>query len=222
MTFQIYQTGSATTPVVVDYAVIDPHATGTLGAADFGGTLQFGSITLAVGQTVADITIDTPATLSLPLEELEVGISLVTTGVTLLNSTATAPVDTTLPVEGIDAQPAIYEVGNTGTLTQAGSVFTLALGTIGADGLAALTLGVANNANSAFADLLGGSFSDSGSGFTLSGVSSFSGVASGSADTAIRRRSAPRSARTARRWCSTRTRATPAVSPARWRRRRWC
>jgi hypothetical protein len=83
------------------------------------------------------------------------------------------------------ATAAIEEMSGGGTFTQSGSVYTLNLGTVEI-GTAAPTvdLGVLNAA-SGLADLLSGSFGASGaSAFTNTGLSGFSGLGAGQADTA--------------------------------------
>ena len=95
--------------------------------------------------------------------------------------------DVTVPVivtsGNVAAAATIEEVSGGGTFTRHGSVYTLDLGTI-ATAPGPINLGVLNSAI-APADTLGGSFSISGDPeFTNNGFAAFTGVASGSADTA--------------------------------------
>ncbi len=94
--------------------------------------------------------------------------------------------DVTIPVavtsDNVPAAAQFEEVSGGGTFTHNGSAYAIDLGTITAP--VTLDLGVLNSATVP-ADLLGGTFTTSGpSEFTVSGFGAFSGIASGSADTA--------------------------------------
>lgn len=62
--FVVNLTSAAATDTVVDYTAASPTGTTSgkdfLTAADFGGTLPSGSVTIPAGQTQADLTIDVP------------------------------------------------------------------------------------------------------------------------------------------------------------------
>ncbi len=94
--------------------------------------------------------------------------------------------DVTIPVavtsDNVPAAAQFEEVSGGGTFTHNGSAYAIDLGTI--TGPVTLDLGVLNSATVP-ADDLGGTFTTSGpSEFTVSGFGAFSGIASGSADTA--------------------------------------
>ncbi|MCB8877037.1 Hint domain-containing protein, partial [Acidisoma silvae] len=167
VTFQVFLNNPSAVPVVVTYAVPTNSSANQLGAADFGGTLPSGTVTIAPGATSATITIAVPGNLRLPVETLQLAIATATAGVTLANASGAATLDSSVPIEGSDAQASFAQISGPGVLTQDGTAFTLNLGTIGADGVAAMNLAIANIAAS-YGNTLAGTFATAtGSGFTI-------------------------------------------------------
>jgi|GEM_PF-2931363 len=183
VTFQVYRTGPTTDPVVVNYSVVPSGLVGHVTAAEYGGALQSGNVTIPAGQSTANISILTPAGLALPNELLDVQVNTTTPNVYVSSGTASASLHSTVPVEGIDAVP-YFNPGyqNSGLVTQPAPHLTvLSLGTIGADGIAQLQMSLLN-ATQFSGDTLGGTFSASGDGFTFHNIGSVvTGLIPGSA-----------------------------------------
>ena len=71
-------------------------------------------------------------------------------------------------MEGVDAQPVIEQISGPGALTSEATAYTLDLGTIGADGVPAMKLAIANFAAAPYGNTLAGTFAAAtGSGFTI-------------------------------------------------------
>jgi len=148
--FQVYLTGVLAGAVTVSYAVVDPNGDGYLGAADFGGTLPSGAVTIAAGLTGGVFTIALPDIGTDVSDKLRVQI----TGISVDGGgTAPTPVSTAVDVtvvnheqtEGVDAEAAFVEFSGGGTLTHVGNAWTLNLGNLVQAGDSPLiTLGAAN------------------------------------------------------------------------------
>jgi hypothetical protein len=182
-TFDVFRTGPSVDTVVLDWAVVDPDTTGTVGAGEYIGALPSGQVTLVAGETLATFSVPTPAGLILPDESLQVEITNTSTpAVSFANQIATDTLASSVPVAGIAAVPELYEVSGIGTLSGSGTFYTLNFGTVGADGVPAIELGVFN-ATSVFGDLLDGSFSVTGGLPDFTNIGSFSSVGPNAADT---------------------------------------
>jgi hypothetical protein len=183
--FTVYLTSTEAAATTVDYTVTAPGA-GFLSAADFGGVLPHGTVTIAAGQTSAVFTVALPANVlgSLPYENLQVLISPEGTE-TVFAPVAQTMVLNTGPTAGNPAQPLIEGVSGHGDLSGAGTSYVLNLGTVYQYGTPLEAgYGVLNNGIIP-SDLLSGSFAFSGSGeFVNSGLSPFTPMGAGSADTA--------------------------------------
>ena len=184
--FNVYREGDSSQALMVDYSVVSPDST-YLGASDFGGVLPAGLVTLAAGQTLAELAVVIPAGIGTVVSKnLEVVISAGTSVAviapyaqeTIVNS---APLAGPQPVLGVALAnaPAVlpHQNGNSwsfdlgavkqgsvpspGTLTLA----VLNLAASGSDGLAgALTVsgngGLPTGASSGFGAVQPGSMSD--------------------------------------------------------------
>ena len=194
--FSVNLTSAATTDTVVDYAVTPnvDYLTNTAGktfftAADFGGTLPSGSVTIKAGQTEADVTVDVPngALGSAPGKWL--GISITTPGDDpIYDPTAQAEVLNNAPVAGSPAVPtlkllagATSSTGTTPPLTQNGNSYTLDLGQVtGGTSLPLLKFALANTAAVGSDSLVGQILTTTGSGFTVSGSQPSTAILAGS------------------------------------------
>ena len=182
--FDVYLTAAATADTVVNYAVLGNS--GDIGAAAFG-TLPSGSVTIAAGQTMAQVTITVPPTAlgTLPQGQLELGISS-PAGVPIFTPSAKAIV--TQPLAGPPPVPVLSSLTRLGTFAEvngsAGSndTYTLDLGDIQyGEPLPAILFGI-TNAGPATADSLGGTFTvASVDGFTVTGAALPSGLSGGQA-----------------------------------------
>jgi hypothetical protein len=180
---------SGTQTITITITNIDPNdgysenliatVVGTTGAVTASGTT--GDIDpQSDGTITATFSTTTPGqigTITLDLKSDGTGIDGL--GVTDLG-------DVTIPVavtsDNVPAAAQFEEISGGGTFTHNGSAYAIDLGTITA--ATTINFGVLNNATVP-ADDLGGTFTTSGpSGFTVSGLGAFSGIASGSADTA--------------------------------------
>ena len=168
--FEIYLTRPATGDVTVTYAVIDPHAPGFVGAAQYGGTLPSASVTIRAGQTSAMVTIAPPSIGADVTDALRVAV----TGVASADSSpapaiAIGTADLTLvnhnPVEGIDAITGFNASG--GALSGSGNAYTLDLGMLVQGSSASeIALGV-TNLGGAGANLLSGLIAAAGEGYAV-------------------------------------------------------
>ena len=180
--FIVYRTGSdVSNPVTVNYAVEAPNS-GYLGASDFAGdALPSGTVTIAAGATSASLALSVTGSVgNTPSAQLEVGVSTDAGGPPVVGATASVTVVNANAVPGVAAEPAFIDRFGVGTFTQAGSNWTLALGTISVDSnLPVLALEIANLA-SAPADTLFGVLQSSGSGLSFqSGLPSIVGLVPG-------------------------------------------
>ncbi|WP_210254935.1 VWD domain-containing protein, partial [Methylocapsa sp. S129] len=180
-TFNIYLTSAVGTDTTVDYQVVAPDAQ-DLGSSSFGGTLPSGQATIVAGQTSGAFTIALPANVlgANPTSTLEVEISS-PSGAPVFASTAQTEIVNPMPEPGAAPLPSLAEITNFGTPTQAGSAYTLDLGTlVQGETIPYLQLAVLNGAT-APADELGGTISagGTGSGFILTGGGALSPIAAG-------------------------------------------
>jgi hypothetical protein len=184
--FTVSLTSAEANATTVDYQVVD-SGPGFLSAADFGGILPSGTVTIAAGQTSALFTVALPANVlgSAADENLQVVISS-TGGEAVFAPLAQTEILATGPTAGNPAAPLVEQLSGDGTLAATGaSTYVLNLGTVEqyADPLVA-GLGVLNN-GLVPADLLSGSFVVNGSTlYENSGLTPFSPLAAGAADTA--------------------------------------
>jgi hypothetical protein len=178
VSFEIYRTGDTSSGLTVTYAVVAPGA-GYFNAADFGGTLPTGQVTLLAGQSSATITISIPNTAIVAASEaLRVQITNAG-GVQVFGGLADVDVANNTPVAGTHASPAFEKLFGAGVLGHAGNSWTLNLGAfVQGQQVDDLLLAVANLVNSP-GNSLSGSFGSGGSGFTLTGVSAFTDLAAG-------------------------------------------
>jgi RHS repeat-associated protein len=143
VTFYVNLTSTATTDTVVDYNVLGIGLS-TFGkdfftAADFGGALPSGSVTIPAGQTVVPVTIDLPegALGSAPDKWLMISVSA-PGGNLVYSPTAQTEIINNQPEPGTPANSAIellssatpLAIENSETLTQSGNTYTLDLGQI--------------------------------------------------------------------------------------------
>src|SRR5262249_37991644 len=146
----VYRTGSDTSaPVTVNYTVVAPNPD-YLGPAFFAGNvLPAGQVTIAAGQSSANLAINVAGALgNVPAAKLEVGISTDPAGPKVLAPTATVGFNNDHPVPGIAAIPAFLDPTGIGTLTHAGSSWTLDLGNVPAAAVAPrLVIDIANAAS---------------------------------------------------------------------------
>ncbi len=177
--FDVYLTAAATTDTTVNYAVIGNP--GDIGAAAFG-TLPSGSVTIAAGQTMAQVTIDVPPTAlgAAPQGQFELGISS-PAGVPIFTPSAKAIV--TQPLAGPPPVPVLSSLTRLGTLTEVKNTsYALDLGDIQyGEPLPAILFGL-TNAGPTTSDALGGAFTvASADGFTVTGASLPSSLGGGQA-----------------------------------------
>ena len=198
VTFTVSLTSAATTDTVIDYAE-SPTAIDTgktyFGAADFGGTLPSGTVTILAGQTQAQITLEIPdsALGTSPDKWLALGIS--TPGADpIYASTAQVDILNDAPVAGVAAQPVLeYVPGNTvgvseiaPALTRSGNGYTLNLGNVvQGTSLAALQFALANMAAAPADGLVTMVTSASGGGASVSGLQTPTLINAGNAYTGL-------------------------------------
>ena len=195
VTFDIILTKPASTDTVVNYTVT-PGTGASDGrtyftAADFGGTLPFGTVTIAAGSTSASFTVSLPSgVLGTATDKwLMVGIDS-PAGDPLFNLSALSDVVSNTPVAGPSAVPKLELLQSTTptptefqpSLTQNGNSYTLDLGRIALDTTVSPIQFAIANATVAPADSLASSISlTSGNGFYLYGTTLPSAIAAGSA-----------------------------------------
>ena len=165
---EIYLTGTLATAETIHYGVIAPDG-GELGLVAFGGTLPGGEVTIAAGQSTAQVTLDLPAGIlgSLASQNLMVTISA-TDSTPVFAPTATVEIVNAAPEPGPAAAPELVNLSGTGLLVQDAVGYVLDLGTlVTGESLNPAVLGLANN-TTAGSDLLSGSFGSAiGGGFSL-------------------------------------------------------
>ncbi|MFO1161128.1 MAG: VWD domain-containing protein [Reyranellaceae bacterium] len=178
VSFEIYRTGDTSSSLTVTYAVAAPGA-GYFKAADFGGTLPTGQVTLLAGQNSATITIGIPnVAITAASEALRVQITNAG-GLAVFGGTADVDVANNTPVAGSHASPAFEKLLGSGVLNHVGNAWTLDLGAfVQGQQIEGVLLAVANLVASP-GNSLSGSFGVAGNGFTLTGASAFTGLAAG-------------------------------------------
>ncbi|MFO1086032.1 MAG: VWD domain-containing protein [Reyranellaceae bacterium] len=178
VSFEIYRTGDTSSSLTVTYAVAAPGA-GYFKAADFGGTLPTGQVTLLAGQNSATITISIAnAAITAASEALRVQITNAG-GLQVFGGLADVDVANNTPVAGTHASPAFEKLLGAGVLSHVGNNWTLSLGAfVQGQQVEGVLLAVANLVGSPGNDL-SGSFGLGGSGFTVTGASAFTGLAAG-------------------------------------------
>ena len=176
--FEIYRTGDTSSSSTISYAVVAPGA-GYFNAADFGGTLPTGQVTLLAGQSSATITISIPnAAIAAASEALRVQITN-GGGFLVFGGTADVDVANNTPVAGTHASPAFEKLFGAGVLSHVGNSWTLNLGAfVQGQQVENLLLAVANLVASP-GNSLSGTFGLAGNGFTLTGANAFTGLAAG-------------------------------------------
>ena len=184
--FTVSLTSAEANATTIDYQVVDTGP-GFLTAAEFGGTLPSGSVTIAAGQTSAVFTVALPANVlgTTPDQELQVVITP-TGGESVFAPLAETEILATTPTEGNPAQPLVEQLSGTGTLTASSpTAYILNLGTTVEYSNPLLAgLGVLNNGVIP-SDLLSGSFIVNGSTqYDNSGFAPFTPIGAGVADTA--------------------------------------
>ncbi len=161
VTFTINLTSAATTDTIVDYSVVPGGGVNSgkdyLTAADFGGALPTGSVTIAAGGTQADITIDVPNSAIGSAASKWLMVSVSSEGdIPVYDPTGQAEILNNQPVAGSPAEPAIQILasatppltGNGETLTKAGNTYTVDLGNVlTGTQLSALQFAIANAAS---------------------------------------------------------------------------
>jgi hypothetical protein len=183
--FTIYLTSPGTTATVVDYQVTDPGP-GYLTAADFGGVLPSGTVTVQAGETTALFTVELPAGVlgSQADENLQVTISS-PSGETVFAPQAQTQILNTGPTAGNPAVPVVEKVSGDGSLSGGTTFYELNLGSVEQFSDPLLAGYGVENGGVVPADLLSGSFVvDGSSQFLNSGLAAFDPIAAGSADTA--------------------------------------
>ena len=175
VTFLVNLTSAATTDTVVDYTVASPATTSSgksfLTAADFGGALPSGSVTITAGQTAAAITIDVPNSAIGLTPDKWLMVTASSPGNTLYSPTAQAEILNNQPVAGIPATPAIELLSGAGTLTRTGNAYTLDLGQVTQNAsLSALQFAIANMAPVSADNLSSVISALTGDGFDVSGT----------------------------------------------------
>ena len=178
VTFEVFRTGPPLGNLIIDFAVVAPDAN-HFDAASFGGVLPSGQVTILDGQSTASFTIDIPdGSVTLASEFLRVQISNAS-NLPVLAPTAETEVINNGPASGAAALPEFVRLSGGGTLTHVGNTWTLDLGTFSQDQVVApLALAIANQADSS-ANALSGMFDMTGSGFDITGASTFLRLAGG-------------------------------------------
>ena len=183
--FTVFLTSAETADTTIDYRVQSPGP-GYLTAADFGGTLPSGRVTIAAGQTSATFTVTLAANVlgAAAAAALQVVIAP-EGGETVFAPLAQTEITNATPTQGNPAQPLIEQISGNGSLSGGGTSYVLNLGTVEqfANPLLA-TWGVVNN-GVVPADLLSGSFTLNGAApFENSGLAPFTPIGAGAADKA--------------------------------------
>ena len=184
--FDTYLTGTATTDTIVDYTVVAAGA-GFLEAADFGGVLPSGQVTIVAGQTAAAFTITLPQAVlgTLASEGLQVLVSA-PDAQPVFAPTAQVTVVNSQPEPGPAAIAQLVDLSDLGTFTQNGTTGTLDLGTVlQGQSIAPVQFGIDNTAT-APADALSGSITATGnSAFVVTGGGTLAPIAAGQSDNGL-------------------------------------
>ena len=183
--FDLYLTSASSTDTPVDYAVVAPGA-GSFTAADFGGILPSGEVTIPAGQTTGQFTIEVPANAlgAQPSENLGVQITA-PSGTEVLGATAETVVANDQPEPGNPAAPILEDLGDVGTFTQNGNAHTLNLGTLPFGDMPEIEFPIVNAASAPGNELTGGFTVTAGSGVAFSGDTTFAALAPGQVYTGL-------------------------------------
>jgi hypothetical protein len=186
VTFIVNLTSAATTDTVVDYTAVSPTSTTSgkdfLTAADFGGTLPSGSVTITAGQTEADVTIDVQNSAIGSAANRWLMLSVTSPGGDLVyDPTGQVSIVNNAPVAGTPPGFAVELVSDPTLMpTVSGSSWMFDLGTVPQNSnTPPIELAVVNTAANG-SDDLGGSIAASGDGsLATSSQPSFANVAPG-------------------------------------------
>jgi len=126
--FEVYREGDSTQALAVNYTIVAPDIT-YLGTSDFGGVLPSGQVTIAAGQTVADVAIVVPDGIGTVVSKnLEVAISA-GTSVAVIAPYAQETIVNSAPVAGPQPVLGVELANEPGLLpTQNGSSWAFNLG----------------------------------------------------------------------------------------------
>ncbi|WP_420382129.1 RHS repeat-associated core domain-containing protein [Novosphingobium sp.] len=197
VTFTISLTGTATANTVVNYAVV-PTAIDSgktyFNAADFGGTLPSGTVTILAGQTTALVTVEVPNAALGAGTDKWLAVAISGTGANpVYASTAQVDVINNVPVAGTAPQPLLeYVLGNAigatenaPSLAQSGNSYVLDLGNVvQGTAVAALQFALANLADAPADSISAQTVALSGTGFNVASIGSATLVSAGKAITA--------------------------------------
>ena len=187
VTFDVQLTSAASTDTVVNYTVTagvdyvsaDNGGKTFFDAADFGGTLPTGSVTVAAGLTQATFTVNLPASALASAPDKWLGVTITSpAGNQVYGPTAQTEVVSSTPVAGSTALPVIELLTTPGsitsensvTLSHSGSAYTLNLGEVlSNEAMPKLQFAIANTAVLGADSLQSVVTGNSGSGFVVSG-----------------------------------------------------
>jgi Hint domain/von Willebrand factor type D domain len=178
---------STTGTTAVDYTIYLTAAESQATTIDYGVTglgASSGSVTIAAGQTSAQITIDVAANAlgSLPSAELQVGVTA-TGGESVFGASAQTDIVNPTPTAGNPAQVVLAQLAGDGTLIGSGTAYALNLGTQVQNGTNLYAdLGIQNGATAPADDLSGGFTISGTSGFQNTGFASLVSVPAGYSD----------------------------------------
>ena len=178
--FEVYRVGDDSTAQTFHVTAIAPGAGYVAAAGYVGNALPTQSVTLLAGQDTIDVTLDVNAIGATPQSIAEVKIDSGGNGTPVIAPTAGVIVLSAAPVEGTPAEPIFVPVTSIGTVTHAGSVVTLDLGTIAVNAaLGPIMFDLVNQAAAA-SDMLSGTFSTSDvAGMLVSGLGPVTNIAAG-------------------------------------------
>ena len=194
VTFTVSLTSMATADTVVDYTVSPTAIDGGktyFGAADFGGTLPSGTLTILAGQSQAQFTVEIPDSALGTTPDKWLGVTISTPGADpILAGTAQVDVINQTPVAGVAAQPvleylpgnAIGATQNAPHLTQSGNSYVLNLGNVlQGTSVASLQFALANMASAPADGVSALILGQSGNGFNVAGLGSPTLISAGKA-----------------------------------------
>jgi hypothetical protein len=170
--FDVSLTGTLSSDTLVDYTVVDGGA-GFLGSTTFAGSLPAGEATITAGQTIAAFTIDVPqgALGSAPDDDLQVRIST-PDGNPIFTPIATAVIVNPTAEPGTPAIATLSDLTATSSLVAQGGTYVLDLGTLTQGQTVPIITLALDNAATAPADDLSGTFDvPLGIGFSVTGDS---------------------------------------------------
>ena len=186
--FTAYLTSPEATDTLIDYAVNGNAGPGFLNETDFpNDILPSGTVTIAAGQTTALFTVAIPASVlgDEPDANLQVVISPVTLEQSVFAPDAQTEILNTGPTAGNPATPLVELLSGDGALSGGNPAYELNLGSVEQYSNPLLAGYGVENDGIIPADLLSGTFEVSGSSqFLNSGLSPFTPIPTGNADTA--------------------------------------